>query len=328
MDFILALALYIFMVWIAYKIFMKFLINTYSPSSKESEENKFSSDKIIAERELREQRRENFIKAKIDEFNNNLSTIPEEKIQIKDIKKLEKKYISDMNEYKFSNIRKNTNYMNFERYIVLDTETTGLSARNNELVEISMIKFEKHEPVSYMSTLIKPKREIPEEITSINGIDNNMVANEPSISQVIDSFNEYIKGYDIVGYNLNFDMKFLYVNGIDFFNEKRKFYDVLDLARKKVNKSEVYDYKLSSVTEYFDIYRDTSHRALSDAYATGLVFENILDETIDIEVLQKYYNIESTAKPSKELEESIKEKQDEILEPPWELQEDDETENK
>lgn len=227
-------------------------------------------------------------KKKMNEFDLELSSIPEEEICIGTRKKNSKKLLKEMNEYKFTNIRKNTKYENFDKYIVLDTETTGLYPATHELLEISMVKFENHKPVSCMTTLIKPNKLIPQKITDINSIDNELVQDSPKVSQVIDSFNEYLKGYDIVGYNLSFDMKFLYVNGIDFFSEDRKFYDVLDFARKKINKSDIYDYKLDTVAEYYDIYRDNSHRALSDAYATGLVFENLLNETIDQDVIYNY----------------------------------------
>lgn len=277
------------------------------------------------EYEERKKSREKFIQDKITEFNEELNSMPEEKIEIKPYKKTNKRLLANMDEYNYCNIRKNTSYSNFEKYIVLDTETTGLNARNNELLEISMIKFDKHEPVSYMTTLLKPNKSIPREITYINGIDDELVKDSPKVSQVLDSFNEFIKGYNIVGYNLNFDMKFLYVNGIDFFSENRKFYDVLDFARKKIKKSEIDNYKLDSVAENFDIYRNDSHRALSDAYATGLIFERLLDETIDTEVLKKYYHIDEKI----DKKDTIVSEDEESEEIPWELQEDeDNIENK
>lgn len=277
------------------------------------------------EYEERKKSREKFIQDKITEFNEELNSMPEEKIEIKPYKKTNKRLLANMDEYNYCNIRKNTSYSNFEKYIVLDTETTGLNARNNELLEISMIKFDKHEPVSYMTTLLKPNKSIPREITYINGIDDELVKDSPKVSQVLDSFNEFIKGYNIVGYNLNFDMKFLYVNGIDFFSENRKFYDVLDFARKKIKKSEIDNYKLDSVAENFDIYRNDSHRALSDAYATGLIFERLLDETIDTEVLKKYYHIDEKI----DKKDTIVSEDEESEEIPWELREDeDNIENK
>lgn len=274
------------------------------------------------EYEERKKSREKFIQDKITEFNEELNSMPEEKIEIKPYKKTNKRLLANMDEYNYCNIRKNTSYSNFEKYIVLDTETTGLNARNNELLEISMIKFDKHEPVSYMTTLLKPNKSIPREITYINGIDDELVKDSPKVSQVLDSFNEFIKGYNIVGYNLNFDMKFLYVNGIDFFSENRKFYDVLDFARKKIKKSEIDNYKLDSVAENFDIYRNDSHRALSDAYATGLIFERLLDETIDTEVLKKYYHIDEKI----DKKDTIVSEDEESEEIPWELQEDEDLE--
>lgn len=250
------------------------------------------AEKYIQEQLQQQMQQQIFIDEKIKEFNEDLISIPKQEVKLTQKRKLSKNPLYTMGEYNFTTIRRNTNYMNFEKYIVIDTETTGLHAKNDELLEISMIKFEHHSPVSYMTTLIKPKVSIPDFITDINGISDEMVVNSPTVTEVTDSFNDFIKGYDIVGYNLEFDLKFLHVNGINFFEEKRKFYDVLALSRKKFPYLKLYDYKLNTVAEEIGIYRNDAHRALSDAYATALIFGHILDTTIDINVLKEYYNIQ------------------------------------
>lgn len=201
---------------------------------------------------------------------------------------------------KYSKITSKTNYSRIGNFVVIDVETTGLSSLKNELIEICAIKFEDWTPVEKFNSLIKPNKSIPEDITEITGISNEMVENAPTFSDLISHLNEFIGKNNIVGYNLPFDLKFIYRNGFDFTNQKRKYYDVLEIAKNILKKPhmkwdkelssyeinydydyDVEDYKLTTVCEYFSI-RDNSfaHRAASDALATGLVFMKLAQEKI------------------------------------------------
>lgn len=230
------------------------------------------------------ERKELFNKTKLamDEVNCNKSNII-----------FKKRNLKDMPLYQFSKITKKSSKDLFRNFIVLDVETTGLSAKNDEILEICAIKFKDYAPIEYMSTLVKPKKEIAEEITKINSITNEMIENSPTISEIIDSFSEFIKGYNIVGYNLEFDLKFLYVNNLEIFEEKRKFFDVLELARKVIKYDYIADYKLKTVCDYLDLYRDDEHRAISDALATGILFRDLsieLTESYEIKETSNFIN--------------------------------------
>lgn len=66
-----------------------------------------------------------------------------------------------------------------ETFIALDTETTGLSPINNEIIEVSAIKYKGNKKIETFTTLIKPNANIPYNITRITGISNDMVKNAP-----------------------------------------------------------------------------------------------------------------------------------------------------
>ena len=180
-----------------------------------------------------------------------------------------------MPELKFSSITSRTSLDTINTFVVIDTETTGLNAGSDELLEISIIKFIDSEPKDCLTTLLKPKKSIPKEIEKINHITNEMVQNSPSIEYVIKDFSDFIKGFNIVGYNLEFDIKFLYRNGMDFFTEKRRFYDVLPLCRRTLKDDFMPNYKLDTVCSHLGIQRTNAHRATEDALATGILFRDI-----------------------------------------------------
>lgn len=257
-------------------------IHAINSNSKIQEEEKLKKQKEQEQKIKKEkvkEEHERYIKEKKEEFKKNLNNIPEIKIELS-TEKIKKRKISDMPETKHTTIRKNTSVNSLSNFVVLDIETTGLNPRNNEIIEISAIKYKNFEPTECMSTLIKPKKEITEEITKINNITNGMCSNAPSISEVIPAFSNFIKGYNLVGYNIDFDLKFLYVNGLSIFEEKREIFDVLELAKKYIKRDEIYNYKLTEVFEYLAMYRDESHRALSDTYATALVYKKLIEEFI------------------------------------------------
>ena len=63
-------------------------------------------------------------------------------------------------------------------FIALDVETTGID-ENSEIIEIGLVKVQKGEIVDTYQSLIKPERPIPEEITLLTGITNEMVFLNP-----------------------------------------------------------------------------------------------------------------------------------------------------
>lgn len=89
--------------------------------------------------------------------------------------------------------------------IVLDTETTGLGD-DAEVVEISLIDASG---AVLLDTLVKPSKPIPEEVTKIHGITNEMVANAPTWADIHDEFISIITNRVVVIYNAQYDVRVL-----------------------------------------------------------------------------------------------------------------------
>ena len=234
----------------------------------------------MKEEEEREAKHREFLRKQHKEYMEMIQSIKFIKPTISS-EKVPRKFLKDMPEMKYKTVRKNTNLAKLNDFIVIDTETTGLKPATNELLEISAIKFINKKPVECLTTLIKPKKAISNEITNINNIDNKMVENMPSAPEIMQSFSDFIKGYNLVGYNIDFDLKFLHVNGLEFFNEKREFYDVWPLCKRYFSDCGLYNYKLDTICDFYHIYRPQAHRATEDALATGLLFVDIGQQIID-----------------------------------------------
>lgn len=245
------------------------------------------SNQDTVKREKRKSKRE----IMQEQYIEHLDSIPKFDILISD-KEIKRTALKDLEPIKHTNIMKSTSSDKYFRFIAIDVETTGLSAFS-EIIEVSAIKFVDFEPVEVFTTLCKSRRAISDEITEINHITNDMVADKPYFYQIVPSLREFIADFPLVGHNIDFDLKFLRMYGLDITPSKRYFFDTLELSRKKLKKIkkdpdgylhydkdyDVIDYKLGTIRDFFNIYqpKDLEHRSLYDAYSTALVFKELVD---------------------------------------------------
>lgn len=151
--------------------------------------------------------------------------------------------------------------------IILDIETTGLSPLAEEITEIGALKVIEGEIVETFSQLINPGKGIPERITEITGITDEMVADKPSIETVMPEFISFCGDDYIVGHNVGFDYGFLRVNaerlGLKF---SKSGLDTLRIVNCLC--PELPSKSLTNLIKTFEIDRTNAHRAYDDAKAT------------------------------------------------------------
>ena len=97
-------------------------------------------------------------------------------------------------------------------YVVFDLETTGLDPKSSEIIEIGALKYINDELVDEFSVLIKPKDDIPSEITNITGIDDEMVKDALSIKEILPQFIDFIGNLTLIAHNSSFDLSFIEEN--------------------------------------------------------------------------------------------------------------------
>ena len=98
------------------------------------------------------------------------------------------------------------------RFIMLDTETTGLSPANGDkMVEIGAIEVcgRKINADGVFHHYIHPGRDIPDEVVRIHGIDNDKVKDCPCFADIAPQFLEFIDGATLVIHNAPFDLGFI-----------------------------------------------------------------------------------------------------------------------
>ncbi len=150
-------------------------------------------------------------------------------------------------------------------FSVLDVETTGLSARNNHIIEIGIVKVKNLKITNKFHSLVNPGCKIPYFITQFTGITDEDIIDAPFFSELTDKIENVIGDSVISAHNLSFDNSFL---KYEFFRTGREPLSnhkicTLKLARRLY--PSLKSKSLSSVTQYLRLKNSNAHRALADA---------------------------------------------------------------
>lgn len=97
------------------------------------------------------------------------------------------------------------------RQIVLDTETTGLSAENGDrIIEIGCVELVRRKLTGNNKHFyLNPGRDSHEDALKVHGISNEFLKDKPKFSAVVDELLTYLQGAEIIIHNAPFDVSFL-----------------------------------------------------------------------------------------------------------------------
>ncbi|MCL8208731.1 MAG: PolC-type DNA polymerase III [Actinomycetia bacterium] len=153
----------------------------------------------------------------------------------------------------------------WERPIVaVDLETTGLSARTQEIVEIGAVRIEGGEVVDRFERLVRPVRRPLSAVSSrITGIRDADLSDAPTWAEILPAFREFCRGAVLAAHNAAFDWGFLRPH----LGAETAVVDTLALARAVLPDQR--QFGLAPLAERFRIPLDRHHRALADAEAAG-----------------------------------------------------------
>lgn len=174
-------------------------------------------------------------------------------------------------------------------YAVVDIETTGGHASANGITEVAINVHDGNEVVESFSTLINPRIYIPDYITALTGIDNDMVADAPTFDDVALQIYQLLNDKVFVAHNVNFDYSFLkhHLAAAGYDLQCRKLCTVR-LSRKLIPGKP--SYSLGKLCSTLNIPIQNRHRAAGDADATSILFNMLLDndqEGVIAEMLKK-----------------------------------------
>ncbi|MDD2377405.1 MAG: PolC-type DNA polymerase III [Bacilli bacterium] len=181
-------------------------------------------------------------------------------------------------------IRPNETNLLDNTYVVFDFETTGFNAGGgDQIIEVGAVKLLNGEIIDKFSELIDPKRLLPNKITELTGITDEMLKGKPSEEEVIKRFIDWFEDYPVVAHNAKFDVSFLEMayQKYNLGEFQNTVIDTLELSRTLDNNFSRHG--LSAIVKRYSVAFDESghHRGDYDAEATALVFHKMMKKLVD-----------------------------------------------
>ena len=166
--------------------------------------------------------------------------------------------------------------------IFLDTETTGLSAKDGDrIVEIACIETKDLIPTNKVfHKIINPQKKVSSEAFKVHGFSDDFLKTKEKFDEVVEDFLEFIKNKKLIIHNAPFDIGFLNTE-LRRANKKildlKNVEDSLTLARSKFPAS---SNSLDNLCKRFniDLSRRNKHNALLDCELLREVYINLVDQ--------------------------------------------------
>ncbi len=161
--------------------------------------------------------------------------------------------------------------------VVVDVETTGLTPRAHEVIEIGAVKVVDGQIQDRFHRMLRPSRSVSKTSYEITGIRPEELEGAPLPEEVWREFFQFSQGCVLAAHNAQFDMGFLQ-------DSYRRYglgvwpYPIMDsLALARVAKPELKSHALAALTKALGVGLSQHHRALADAEATAGVISKLLD---------------------------------------------------
>ncbi len=158
-----------------------------------------------------------------------------------------------------------------DEMVVFDIETTGLSNRTCKIIEIGAVKIKDGKVIDSMDIFVDPECPIPEQITTLTSITDEMVVGAPKEREAVEKFLEFAGDRMLIAHNAAFDVGFIRAaaarHGLPFENT---YLDTVGLSRY-VN-PELGNHKLDTIAKHYKLDDFHHHRAEDDARILAEIF--------------------------------------------------------
>ena len=156
-------------------------------------------------------------------------------------------------------------------FVVFDLETTGIGAKNNEIIEIGAVKVVDQTIVDRYSVFVDPQRPIPYKIEQLTGINDSMVKGAKLITEILPEFLAFCEGCVMVAHNASFDMGFIHQKAKD--QGLQADFTVVDtVSMSRALLPHLGKHTLDHVAKELGVSLENHHRAVEDAEATAEIF--------------------------------------------------------
>lgn len=156
-------------------------------------------------------------------------------------------------------------------FICFDIETTGLSAARDKITEIGAVKVENGVITDTFSTFVNPEMPIPQKITQLTGITDEMVKDAPSQSEAVSAFLEFAGDNVLVAHNAPFDTSFI-AKACEDMGREYNYTSIDTVAISRAILTDIKNCKLDTVAKFLRLGEFNHHRATDDAKMLAKIF--------------------------------------------------------
>jgi DNA polymerase III subunit alpha, Gram-positive type len=166
-------------------------------------------------------------------------------------------------------------------FVVFDTETTGFNAGGtDQMIEIGAVKIKDGNIIDRFDELIDPGRHIPDKITALTCITDEMVKGKDNEENVTKRFLAWTGDLPMVAHNAKFDISFISsaMKKYNLGEFKSTVIDTLELSR--AIDTGYSRHSLSALVKRYNVpwEEDAHHRADYDAEGTAYVFHKMISK--------------------------------------------------
>ena len=164
-----------------------------------------------------------------------------------------------------------------DEFIVFDVETTGFSAENDRLTEIGAVRVKHGEILDKFDVFVNPEKHIPEKITELTHITDEMVKDAPKEDRAVREFFEFCGECKVVvAHNADFDTSF--IRAVCKRNDIVYDYTSIDtLAICRSVFPNLKNHKLDTVVRHLNIGKFDHHRACDDSFVLAKIFIELME---------------------------------------------------
>ena len=174
-----------------------------------------------------------------------------------------------------------------EAFVAFDLETTGLSSRNDRIIEIGAVLMKNGQELDRFHSFVDPGMKLQKETVDLTGITDSMLRGAPKLEEVFPKFLEFVGDRVLVAHNADFDTGFIRA-ACEKLGYPYRFTSADTLILSQNLMPHLNRFKLDVVANALSLPEFNHHRAADDALTCGLIMAKLLEkmEDMDIHTLQ------------------------------------------
>ncbi len=166
-------------------------------------------------------------------------------------------------------------------YVAFDLETTGLSSRNDKIIEIGAVLMQNGKELDRFQTFVDPEQKLQKETVELTGITDAMLCGAPKLEDIFPEFLKFVGDRVLVAHNADFDTGFIRA-ACEKLGYPYTFTSADTLVLSQNLMPQLNKFKLDIVANALSLPEFHHHRAADDAVTCGLIMAKHLEKLAEM----------------------------------------------